>query len=224
MKHGPDFLCVGAEKSGTTWLYDNIRYHPDIWLPPSPFKELHYFDDKTPNKNLLHLGRFNHGGLIRRYSPLIHSPTIETLRWLWRFNHHNNDSMHWYRSLFTKKDKLCGDITPLYSTMDARGVEYARKVVGSKCKIILIIREPISQSWSSVKMLYRYRNINIRECDTSEIVKEMQSPFMTLKSDYSRMIKLWRTYFDEDMLQIFFFDDLLNDNEAFLSNICQFIG
>ena len=134
MEHGPDFLCVGAEKSGTTWLYDNIRHHPDIWLPPSPFKELHYFDDKAPNKKLLHLGRFNHGGLIRRYSPLIHSPNIETLRWLWRFNHHNNGSMHWYRSLFTKKGKLCGDITPLYSTMDARGIEYTRKVVGSGCK------------------------------------------------------------------------------------------
>lgn len=40
--HFPDFLCIGAQKAGTTWLYKNLRYHPDIYLT-SP-KELHYFD------------------------------------------------------------------------------------------------------------------------------------------------------------------------------------
>ena len=221
---GPDFICIGAEKAGTTWLYDNIRHHPDVWLPPKPFKELHYFNDKIPNKDLLHIGKFNHGGLLRKCSSLLRSPTIETLRWLWRFTHNRNDSMDWYRSLFTKTDKICGDITPLYCTMDARGVEYTRTVVGNKCKIILILRNPIERSWSSVKMLYRYRNIDIRKCDASEIIEELRLPFMALKSDYSRMIKLWRTHFDEDMFQVFFFDDLINDSEAFLVNICQFIG
>lgn len=38
----PDFLCIGAQKAGTTWLYENLRLHPDIYLTPR--KELHYFD------------------------------------------------------------------------------------------------------------------------------------------------------------------------------------
>lgn len=38
----PDFLGIGAMKSGTTWLYHNLKLHPDIHMP-SP-KELHYFD------------------------------------------------------------------------------------------------------------------------------------------------------------------------------------
>src|ERR1700693_6546256 len=38
----PDFLCVGAHKSGTTWLYRQLDSHPDFWMPP--IKELHYFD------------------------------------------------------------------------------------------------------------------------------------------------------------------------------------
>ena len=224
MNTGPDFICIGAEKAGTTWLYDNIRHHPDVWLPPKPFKELHYFDDKTPNKQLLPIGKFYHGSFLRKCSALVHNPTIETARWLWRFNHHRNDSMHWYKSLFIKSDKICGDITPSYSTMDAHGVEYAKTVVGDKCKIILIIRNPISQSWSSVKMLYRYRKIDIQKCDAAEIIEEMQLPFMALKSDYSRMIKLWKTHFDEDMFQVFFFDDLVNDSKTFLLDVCKFIG
>lgn len=38
----PDFLGIGAQKAGTTWLYANLRCHPDIFLPDK--KELHYFD------------------------------------------------------------------------------------------------------------------------------------------------------------------------------------
>jgi hypothetical protein len=38
----PDFLGIGAQKSGTTWLYENLRCHPDLFLPDK--KELHYFD------------------------------------------------------------------------------------------------------------------------------------------------------------------------------------
>lgn len=38
----PDFLVIGAQKAGTTWLYENLRQHPDLFLPDE--KELHYFD------------------------------------------------------------------------------------------------------------------------------------------------------------------------------------
>src|SRR5205085_9115453 len=39
---GPDFLCMGAQRAGTGWLYEQLRNHPDFWMPP--LKELHYFD------------------------------------------------------------------------------------------------------------------------------------------------------------------------------------
>ena len=38
----PDFLGIGAPQSGTTWLYENLRCHPESYLPEP--KELHYFD------------------------------------------------------------------------------------------------------------------------------------------------------------------------------------
>src|SRR5438270_8769299 len=41
-KPGPDFCCIGAQKAGTGWLYEQLRSHPDFWMPP--MKELHYFD------------------------------------------------------------------------------------------------------------------------------------------------------------------------------------
>jgi len=40
----PDFLGIGAQKAGSAWLYQNLRNHPDLYLPDR--KELHYFDRK----------------------------------------------------------------------------------------------------------------------------------------------------------------------------------
>ena len=40
--HFPDFLGIGAQKAGTTWLYENLRRHPQMYLPNT--KEIHYFD------------------------------------------------------------------------------------------------------------------------------------------------------------------------------------
>ncbi len=38
----PEFLGIGAQKCGTTWLHENLARHPDLFLPAG--KELHYFD------------------------------------------------------------------------------------------------------------------------------------------------------------------------------------
>jgi hypothetical protein len=38
----PHFLGIGAQKAGTSWLYQVLRAHPGVWLPP--VKEVHYFE------------------------------------------------------------------------------------------------------------------------------------------------------------------------------------
>ncbi len=38
----PNFLIIGAERSGTTWLLRSIRLHPEIYTPRK--KELRFFD------------------------------------------------------------------------------------------------------------------------------------------------------------------------------------
>jgi hypothetical protein len=37
-----DFLGIGAQKAGTTWLYEMLRRHPDITFPAG--KEVHFWD------------------------------------------------------------------------------------------------------------------------------------------------------------------------------------
>jgi hypothetical protein len=46
MKVMPDFLGIGAQRAGTTWLWVHLRSHPQIWMPRR--KELHFFDRILP--------------------------------------------------------------------------------------------------------------------------------------------------------------------------------
>ena len=42
----PDFVCIGAQKTGTTWLYHMLRQHPGVFLPAT--KELNFFYRDLP--------------------------------------------------------------------------------------------------------------------------------------------------------------------------------
>lgn len=42
MSRLPDFICIGVQKSATTWLYKTLAKHPRVVVPPK--KEAHYFD------------------------------------------------------------------------------------------------------------------------------------------------------------------------------------
>ena len=39
----PDFLGIGAQKAGTTWLHQNLQQHPQLYFPPH-IKEIRFFD------------------------------------------------------------------------------------------------------------------------------------------------------------------------------------
>ncbi|WP_456432620.1 sulfotransferase family protein, partial [Thermosulfuriphilus sp.] len=39
----PNFLGIGAQRSATTWLFECLREHPEIFLPSQ--KEIHFFDE-----------------------------------------------------------------------------------------------------------------------------------------------------------------------------------
>jgi hypothetical protein len=41
----PKFVCIGAQKAGTTWLMNNLMAHPDVYLPDlKPHFDTHFFD------------------------------------------------------------------------------------------------------------------------------------------------------------------------------------
>lgn len=60
VKDFPDFLVIGAQKAGTTWLYANLKQHKDLFL--SEKKEIHYFDWSFYRSIKWYLSHFKNSG------------------------------------------------------------------------------------------------------------------------------------------------------------------
>jgi hypothetical protein len=218
----PSFVCIGAQKAGTTWLYDNLYQHPDMWLPQ--IKEIHFFNTVCPHEQLLGIEVHNHLKPSEIFHIFAKNPSLKNLRWLKKFLY-SPKTTQWYYDLFSiaPDDKCTGDITPAYSTLDERGVAYARRVLSDKCKVFIILRNPIERLWSGLKMDYRWRREDINETSLAVVLREMHIPTHYLRTDYNRMVTLWQKYFPGNF-KIFLFDDLLENPINFLSTIQDYIG
>src|SRR5215813_12739338 len=141
----PDFLCVGAQKAGTSWLYRQLEPHPDFWMPP--VKELHYLDSLNRTK--------------RRLSPRSNDERdacfLESINDLSMRSHIDLDS---YGQLFCHKGPLLsGDISPAYSTLTDEIIE---RVVDHfpNLKVVFLARDPVERAWSQLSMGTRLGVIN----------------------------------------------------------------
>ncbi len=89
-----DFLICGAQKSGTTAIYDYLKNHPDIFLPQT--KELHIFDNESRDWSLKGINaidqEINHFFLNAPKPSLKGEATPVSLYWqsaperIWRYN------------------------------------------------------------------------------------------------------------------------------------------
>ncbi len=160
-----------------------------------------------------------------KYRPLIERPGLGTLRWLRRF-HHGALSNSWYYSLFSPDlvgDRVAGDITPAYSTLDERGVAFARRVLKPECRVLLLVRDPVERLWSAVKMMYRWKDEQINRAALDEILREIDGAGYRLRNDYPRMVRLWRDAFGQNF-RVFRYDDLSAAPESFLIEVREFLG
>lgn len=147
------FLCVGAAKTGTTWLYSTIRKNPDLWFTPE--KELHYHFS-------IH-GRFDRltkeirDAKLERALEWADGPGREAARrearldWYRRFAA-GPVSDDWYRDLFSggPAEAWACDFSPSTSLIPYAGwAELAN--FANDVRIVYILREPGARLWSHAK-------------------------------------------------------------------------
>lgn len=56
VRRGPDFLYVGTSKAGSTWLFNTLELHPQVYLASS--KGLYYFDQHFDDGQAWYLSQF----------------------------------------------------------------------------------------------------------------------------------------------------------------------
>lgn len=119
----PSFMVIGAQKAGTTSLYDYITQH-DL-VVPAKRKETHYFDWRWNNK-----------------LPASSSPEGAAAHCAYYHNFFEKDLLRKCPSLLT------GEATPSYMLGGSRIIERMQHVIPHCRKVLAILRNPVDRAYS----------------------------------------------------------------------------
>lgn len=191
-----NFLVAGVQKGGTTALYDYLVEHPGLSLPL--VKEAHFFDDETG----VDWSQPDYG----RYEALFSDDPAE--------------------------GRLRGEATPIYLYWPNSLERIA--AYNPDMRLILIFRDPIERAWSHWKMEYA------RGAETQPFAWCIRQGRARVASDaaapgfhrvysyvergfYGAQVERLLTIFPREQVLFLRSDDLRNDHERILRNVCDFL-
>ncbi len=221
----PKFLCIGAQKAGTSWLYANLNQHPSIWMPP--LKELHYFDHLfVPENRRWTIGHLRKGAAdaIRWHANKYQSVDFAYMKYLSEIVTDDPFSETWYRRLFDRpgaKSKLLGDITPEYSTIPDQGIGYVRQLLGG-VRIVYIIRDPVGRALSQLRMNLE-RTGYTPQTEKDWLQAALSSEIIN-RGDYLTYIPRWLHHFAEEDIMFIPYRQIGQSPRALLDRIESFLG
>jgi hypothetical protein len=209
---GPDFIGVGAPRSGTSWIYEVLSRHPGIWLPP--IKELHYFDDPARKRYYRFLRmRLISGLWINR--PLS----------LWDLHYFlGRPSDDWYCKLFEpgrRRGLLTGEITPAYAVLDEESFVRMR-TLNPRVKLLFIMRDPIMRCWSAVIKRRRMQGLYGLPSAEEAICASCTQGIWT-RSLYVDCIERLERVFGREQIFYGFFEELCDTPKSFVTRLLTFL-
>ena len=209
---GPDFLVIGAQRAGTTWLHRVLRQHPSLWLPP--VKELHYFDRLETKRTILDPKERRRVGLKQLLSL---DPWLVSY-WL------RARSDEWYARLFRgakAKGLVAGEITPAYATLDETVLRRIKRL-NDNIKLIFVMRDPVERAWSAVNNAAKKGAADASSVEKS--IKRARESGAAARSAYADTIKRLEAVFPANQIHYCFFEDLRDRPEALTSDLFSFLG
>lgn len=224
----PDFLIIGAQKSGTTWLDRNLRLHPQLWLPPE--KEMHFFDLPlwlpfcllrfAPMRGVRHWARYR---MRRDASIAREKPELVEFyrRYYW-----SPRTTAWYRKAFTPAEgQLSGETTPRYATLGKRRLRQLARLLPD-VKIVYLLRDPIDRMWSDLALFSsaKFGGQGLG-AESSPMLHAFLSDERNLAhSRYFSNLEAWRQVVPPARIHLAFYDDIPSNPERLLKDICRFLG
>ena len=203
----PDFMVVGPQRTGTSWLYTNLRFHPEIQF--SRPKEIFYFSSL---KNR-HAKRFVTDDL-GWYLQFFRDPP-----WLWAAKTAACLAMYGrrYRPL------IRGESTASYASLDADVIDDIVRL-NPDLKVIMMLRNPVDRAWSDAKYHFEQRLPTIRDVPFSELREFYTNPYQLSCGRYSRNVANWSARLRPGHFFAGRFDDIAMHPERMLRDVMRFLG
>lgn len=220
----PKFLCIGAQKAGTTWLFEQLIRNPGVWMPP--VKELHFFD----HVHVEQVRSWTPGHIQRAVHKMLQSHLAGKGPVDWRYVSYLADmagrsmfTPQWYQRCFDRpkaNSRVCGDITPAYCAIGEEGIRDVLAMLPG-VKVMYIVRHPVQRALSQLRMNVARRTV---EPDGATLLKMCDEWDLLNRGDYLNHIPKWRDVMPANDLLIIPFGGIRADPAAFMRTIEQFIG
>ncbi len=202
MNNLPNFLIVGASKSGTSSLYHYLNQHPEIFLSEKQ-KEGRFFSQMT--------GNYQGPGDLRIDDSI-------------------SRSLDDYKNLFSSvsNEKAIGDISPEYLYFYNNCIPLIKKHLPEEVKIIIILRSPVERAFSGYLHFKRDKRetLSFEEALTKEEERADKNWIWAWQYKnsglYYEQVKAYVDYFRN--VKIIVFDEFRKDEKKVLNEICSFIG
>lgn len=199
----PNFLIVGAAKSGTSSLDYYLSQHPEVYIPPK--KEAHYFS--IPDFPAQFRGPGDEG------------MNLYTLR-----------SREEYERLFehVTHEKAVGESSVFYLYYPNTAERIQQEI--PDVKIIMILRNPVDRAFSAYMHLIRdeREDLSFEQSLEKELVRK-NSDFepMWLYRDLGRyylQVKRYLEVFGSSQVKVIIFEDFVKRPQAVMKEVFAFLG
>ena len=173
-------LGVGAQKSGTSWLYRYLSAQTNSNF--GALKEYHIWD-----------------ALYIKECRNFIAPNEDDLR----YNLQNIDGSYelYFNTLISDNTNITGDITPSYSGLPSFAFEKIRKKIelaGFDIKVIFLMRDPFERCWSAVRMARRNGNTEFSEFEL--LRNSYNSEQFFFRTNYKATIEALESVFDRNQI------------------------
>lgn len=200
----PDFLIIGAAKSGTTSLFHYLKSHPEVFT--SPIKEPRFFlsGEQPPSFQGPDGPEFN--------ASMVWQPDT-------------------YRQLFSGRtsETRAGEASALYLWSEIAPGAIYRTV--PDIRLIAILRNPVDRAyshWGHNRRALREPLADFRAALAAEPARRAArwSPnfYYRDRGRYGQQLERYLSFFRRDQLLLLFYDDLAAQPAEVLRSICQFLG
>lgn len=196
----PNFLIIGAAKSGTTTLYNSLKQHPEVYL--SPLKEPHFFSHGLSGST---------GIAVERYGKF-QSPIT---------------SLEAYRALFeSAPDKTAiGEASTSYLIHP----DAARRIKEHlpDVKLLAILRNPVDRAYSAFLMKCRIQKKDMSNSQKllDDFREEVKAAYGENNTGlYCRKIQGYLEHFSRDQLKVFEFRDFQDNFDEIMKDAFTFLG
>lgn len=198
----PNFLIIGAAKSGTTSLYYYLNQHPEIYM--SPVKEPRFFALEGEDLN------------FKNPDQGINESSVTDID---RYHH-----------LFegVSDEKAVGEASPLY-LYSPKAVERIKHYVPD-AKLIAVLRNPVDRAFSCYTHLIRenYEVLPFSEALIEEN-NRIQNNWAHLwhyreGGYYYQQLKRYFDVFDREQIRIYRYEDLNSNSVEVVQDVFQFLG